>query len=111
MTHKTMKDQTEIGIAGLPIPRKRLSPKNRHEFEKKRRANLGQNVRGQKYSSDVNPYVNPRSIRESRSERIKEIIQKASLKAGDKNLDLSRTEVEKLHKKTYKQFMNSASGG
>jgi hypothetical protein len=102
-----MKDQTEIGIAGLPIPRKRLSPKNRHEFEKKRRANLGQNVRGQKYSFDVNPYVNPRSIRESRSERIKEI----SLKAGDKNLDLSRTEVEKLHKKTYKEFMNSASGG
>lgn len=94
-----MKDQTEIG----PIPKKRLSPKKRHEFEKKRRANLG----GQKYSSDVNP----RSIRESRSERIKQIIKNASLKAGDKNLDLSRTEVENLHKKTYKEFMNSASGG
>jgi hypothetical protein len=30
------KDETEIGITGKPIPRRRLSPKNRYEFEKKR---------------------------------------------------------------------------
>lgn len=34
------KDQTEIGITGLPIPAKNMSPAKRHEFEKKRRENL-----------------------------------------------------------------------
>jgi hypothetical protein len=58
------KDETEIGIAGLPIPKKKLSAKNRHEFEKKRRANLGRNVGGRTYKSDVSPYVNPHSVRE-----------------------------------------------
>lgn len=32
------KDETEEGITGLPIPKKNMSPKKRHEFEKKRRA-------------------------------------------------------------------------
>ena len=32
--------ETEIGITGQPIPNKRLGPKKRHEFEKKRRENL-----------------------------------------------------------------------
>ena len=32
------KDETEEGITGLPIPKKKMSPKKRHEFEKKRRA-------------------------------------------------------------------------
>jgi hypothetical protein len=54
------KDETEIGITGKPIPRRRLSPKNRYELEKKRRQNLGRNVGGQTYSSDVNPNYNPR---------------------------------------------------
>jgi len=31
------KDETEEGITGLPIPKKKMSPKKRHEFEKKRR--------------------------------------------------------------------------
>ncbi len=53
------KDQTEIGIAGLPIPKKKRSPKKQYEFEKKRRENLGQNVGGYKYKSDVNPHYNP----------------------------------------------------
>ena len=34
------KDETEIGITGQPIPKKKMSPAKRHEFEKKRRANL-----------------------------------------------------------------------
>lgn len=34
------KDETEIGITGQPIPKKKLSPANRYEFEKKRRENL-----------------------------------------------------------------------
>lgn len=54
------KDETEIGITGKPIPRRRLSPGNRYEFEKKRRENLGTNVGGQPYSSDVTPNYNPR---------------------------------------------------
>lgn len=54
------KDQTEIGITGLPIPKKKLSPKKRYEFEKKRRQHLGTNVGGYTYSSDVNPNYNPR---------------------------------------------------
>jgi len=58
------KDETEIGITGLPIPKKRRSPRKQYEFEKKRRQNLGRNVGGVRYSSDVNPYVNPRAIRE-----------------------------------------------
>lgn len=44
------KDETEIGITGLPIPKKNRSPKKQHEFEKKRRANLGTNVGGERYS-------------------------------------------------------------
>jgi len=31
------KDETEEGITGLPIPKKKMSPAKRHEFEKKRR--------------------------------------------------------------------------
>lgn len=34
------KDETEIGITGLPIPAKKMSPAKRYEFEKKRRENL-----------------------------------------------------------------------
>ena len=58
------KDETEIGITGKPIPKKKRSPKKQHKFEKKRRENLGQNVGGRTYSSDVTPYFNPRSVRE-----------------------------------------------
>ena len=32
------KDETEEGITGLPIPKKKMSAKKRHQFEKKRRA-------------------------------------------------------------------------
>lgn len=34
------KDETEIGITGQPIPKKRMSAAKRYEFEKKRRENL-----------------------------------------------------------------------
>jgi hypothetical protein len=54
------KDQTEIGITGLPIPKKKRSASKQYEFEKKRRENLGTNVGGQTYSSDVTPGYNPR---------------------------------------------------
>jgi len=55
------KDETEIGITGLPIPKKKRSPKKQYEFEKKRRENLGRNVGGKTYSDDVAPYkTNPR---------------------------------------------------
>jgi hypothetical protein len=43
------KDETMIGITGLPIPKKKMSPAKQHEFEKKRRANLGTNVGGERY--------------------------------------------------------------
>jgi hypothetical protein len=33
-------NKSEIGITGKPVPKKNLSAKNRHEFEKKRRSNL-----------------------------------------------------------------------
>jgi hypothetical protein len=58
------KDETEIGITGKLIPKKKRSPKKQYEFEKKRRENLGRNVGGRTYSSDVTPYFNPRSVRE-----------------------------------------------
>jgi hypothetical protein len=35
---RSRKDETEEGITGQPIPRKNLGPRQRHEFEKKRRA-------------------------------------------------------------------------
>ena len=55
------KDETEIGITGQPIPKKKRSPKNQYEFEKKRRENLGRNVGGKTYSADVALYkTNPR---------------------------------------------------
>ena len=55
------KDETELGITGKPIPKKKRSPAKQHEFEKERRRNLGTNVGGHQYSSDVNPYTNPRA--------------------------------------------------
>lgn len=54
------KDETETGITGLPIPKKKRSPKKQYEFEKERRKNLGTNVGGQTYSKDVTPGYNPR---------------------------------------------------
>ena len=36
---KMAKDETMVGITGLPIPKKKMSPAKQHEFEKKRRAN------------------------------------------------------------------------
>lgn len=58
-------EETEIGITGKKIP-KPGSAKKQHELEKKRRLkkHLGKNVGGTQYSSDVNPYLNPRSVRE-----------------------------------------------
>jgi len=58
------KDETEIGFTGKSIPKKKRSPKKRYDFEKKRTENLGQNVGGHTYKSDVNPYFNPHSVRE-----------------------------------------------
>jgi hypothetical protein len=58
------KDETEIGITGKPIPKKKRSPKKQYKFEKDRRENLGQNVGGKTYRSDVSPNFNPRSVRE-----------------------------------------------
>jgi len=56
------KDQTVIGITGKPIPKPRTA-KQQYELEKKRRMekHLGKNVGGVQYSSDVNPYYNPRA--------------------------------------------------
>jgi hypothetical protein len=58
-------EETEIGITGKKIPKPRTA-KQQHELEKKRRLkkHLGKNVGGTQYSSDVNPYFNPRSVRE-----------------------------------------------
>jgi hypothetical protein len=55
------KDKTEIGITGKPIPKPRTATQQ-YELEKKRRLrkHLGKNVGGVSYSSDVNPYYNPR---------------------------------------------------
>ena len=55
---KAKKDETEIGFTGKPIPKRKLSPKNRHEFEKKRRK-AGYTNKGPKYKGDVTPYYNP----------------------------------------------------
>jgi len=59
------KDKTEVGITGKPVPKPKTA-KQQHELEKKRRMrkHLGRNVGGTQYSSDVNPYLNPRSVRE-----------------------------------------------
>lgn len=40
------KDETEIGITGKPIPKKKRGPKSQYEFEKNRRKHLGPNVGG-----------------------------------------------------------------
>jgi hypothetical protein len=58
-------EETEIGITGKKIPKPRTA-KQQYELEKNRRKrkHLGKNVGGTQYSSDVNPYLNPRSVRE-----------------------------------------------
>jgi hypothetical protein len=55
------KDETIAGLTGQPVPKPR-SAKKQYELEKKRRQqkHLGKNVGGHQYSSDVNPYYNPR---------------------------------------------------
>jgi hypothetical protein len=55
------KDPTVPGITGKPVP-KPSTAKKQYELEKKRRMqkHLGKNVGGASYSSDVNPYYNPR---------------------------------------------------
>jgi hypothetical protein len=55
------KDETEIGITGLPIPKKKRSPAKQYEFEKERKANIGKNVGGEKYGKDVTSGYNPRT--------------------------------------------------
>jgi len=59
------KDQTEVGITGQPVPKPKTA-KQQYELEKNRRKkkHLGKNVGGTQYDSDVNPYFNPRSVRE-----------------------------------------------
>jgi hypothetical protein len=69
------KDETEEGITGLPIPKKRMSPKNRYKFEKERRE--GRKKRGDDRVGDTfsqhrmtgsrghgSEYQNIRSVRE-----------------------------------------------
>ena len=69
------KDETEEGITGLPIIKKKMSPKKRHEFEKKRRAERkkrGDERVGNTFSqhrmtgsrSSGSEYENIRSVRE-----------------------------------------------
>jgi len=53
------KDETEIGITGLPIPKKKRSPAKQYKFEKQRRENIGPNVGGVPIKKDVTPYYNP----------------------------------------------------
>jgi hypothetical protein len=61
---KEEKDATEIGITGLPIPKKKRSPAKQHEFEKERRKNMGTNVGGEKYKKDVTSGYSRKSMRE-----------------------------------------------
>ena len=72
------KDETEIGITGLPIPKKKRSPKKQYEFEKARRKNLGTNVGGKTYKKDVTPYYNPRVKEEVKSDWRSEIEEGAA---------------------------------
>lgn len=73
------KDRTEVGITGKPVPKPR-TPKKQYELEKKRRLakHLGKNVGGTQYSSDVNPYYNPRQ------RNFREFIEIAEGKKKDK---------------------------
>ncbi|NBP03951.1 MAG: hypothetical protein EBU90_28410 [Proteobacteria bacterium] len=59
------KDETVPGLTGKPVP-KPTTARKQYELEKRRRErrHLGRNVGGTQYSSDVNPYFNPRSVRE-----------------------------------------------
>jgi hypothetical protein len=47
--------------------------------------------------------------KQTRAEKIKALIQSAAKKAGSKDLDLTRKEVENLHQKTYKEFIESVT--
>lgn len=96
------KDQTEIGIAGLPIPKKKWkSGKKRHEFEKKRSENLGPNVAGTPLRPDVNPHFNPNTVRQTTG--------KTYVSGGSSNPYYNpRTKMEESQKKTYKEFIEEA---
>jgi hypothetical protein len=73
------KDKTAVGITGKPVP-KPSTAKQQYELEKKRRLtkHLGKNVGGTQYSSDVNPYYNPRQ------RNFREFIEIAEGKKKDK---------------------------
>jgi len=84
------KDETEIGITGLPIPKKKRSPAKQHEFEKERRKNLGTNVGGKTYKKDVTPYYNPRVKEETCPVCHEEPCKcEANLEEGNKSGDTS----------------------
>ena len=68
------KDETEIGITGLPIPKKKRSPAKQHEFEKKRRENIGPNVGGIRYQTSSKNYVSGASNTNPRTKTFEEFM-------------------------------------
>jgi hypothetical protein len=100
---KEEKDATEIGITGLPIPKKKRSPAKQHEFEKKRRKNIGTNVGGEKYKKDVNPHLNPRSVREEVLSYLLDEGFASDEKSAEAIMDaMSEAWVESIVEATYK---------
>ena len=106
------KDETEIGITGLPIPKKKRSPEKQYEFEKKRRENLGRNVGGKTYSADVAPYkTNPR-IGYLRNEEMENELGEArhTPTKSDLEANIGGGNLQKLSKKASKRIDYDVDG-
>ena len=104
------KDETEIGITGQPIPKKKRSPKKQYEFEKKRRENLGRNVGGKTYSADVAPYkTNPR-IGYVRNEENEIDEAKHTPTKSDLEANIGGGNLQKLSKKASKRIDYDVDG-
>lgn len=97
------KDETEIGITGLPIPKKKRSPAKQHKFEKERRANIGTNVGGQTYSgSSYSQHLMGRSTSgyNPRQRTFEEFMMIAEGKVDpNEKLPSGKTPLEKMQRK------------
>ena len=89
------RNPTVIGFTGRPLPKPK-TPKQTYKFEKNRRTNMGKNVGGHAYSSDVTPYY-VRTFREfmeiveSKSQEFKDRLENLKKRSAATDAEAQKT--------------------
>jgi hypothetical protein len=104
------KDETEIGITGQPIPKKKMSAAKRYEFEKKRRENLKKRT-GETGDSRLIQALRAKAKREGTFvEAYKDLTPEKEKRVKEKvgelarNVQLKSARVKDLRKKPFAKF-------